>query len=152
MISVERVFEYCFLQPEDKATKDLKTTLEKDWPNTGRIQFQGVSLKYEQESESILKDLCFEVNPGEKIGIVGRTGAGKSSIVQAILRMTEPKGTILIDNVNIKELKLCELRSRLSFIPVLNKKINLDNSFLNLCDIFLSSKILLCLRVLSGQI
>jgi ABC-type multidrug transport system fused ATPase/permease subunit len=117
MTSVERILEYHAL-PEETLNA-AKNEIEHDWPKSGEIQFQNVSFKYEVESKDALKELCFNIYPNEKIGIVGRTGAGKSSIVQALFRMAEPSGEILIDRVNIKDLSLHDLRSRLSFIPVI---------------------------------
>jgi len=65
----------------------------------------------------VLRNVTFQVNPREKIGVVGRSGAGKSSIIQAIFRMTEVSGDILIDNININSVALSDLRSSLAIIP-----------------------------------
>lgn len=88
----------------------------KHWPNQGQINFQNVSLSYTEEKQS-LKNLTFEIKSQEKIGIVGRTGAGKSSIITSFLRLVEPNGTILIDGVDIKKIGLHDLRKNISIIP-----------------------------------
>lgn len=86
-----------------------------DWPAFGSIKLSQVYLAYEEKD--VLKDLSFEIEPKAKIGVVGRTGAGKSSIIQALFRLTEPRGTIYIDGVNIKEIGLHDLRKVISIIP-----------------------------------
>jgi len=91
----------------------------KDWPSRGEIIFDNVSFSYDENLPDVLRELSFKINPGEKIGIVGRTGAGKSSIIQTLFRMAEPSGNIFIDNINIKDIDLKELRSKISIIPVL---------------------------------
>jgi ABC-type multidrug transport system fused ATPase/permease subunit len=67
-------------------------------------------MKYRNDSDYVLKGLTFSIKPGEKIGIVGRTGAGKSSLIQAIFRMTETTGKLLIDDIDIKSVGLHTLR------------------------------------------
>ena len=68
---------------------------------SGVIEFDHVSMKYDEDSKLVLRDICFKTQICEKIGIVGRTGAGKSSLITAIFRLTEPSGTIWIDQQNI---------------------------------------------------
>ncbi len=85
------------------------------WPTAGSITFNHVYLAYGETD--VLKDLSFEIKPQEKIGIVGRTGAGKSTIISALFRITEPRGDILIDGVKINDLGLHELRKQVSIIP-----------------------------------
>jgi ABC-type multidrug transport system fused ATPase/permease subunit len=80
--------------------------------------FDDVNLKYRPNTEIILRDLSFEVKPMEKIGVVGRTGAGKSTICLSLSRIVEiASGQIVIDGVNITELPLNELRKRITVIP-----------------------------------
>lgn len=86
-----------------------------NWPQHGSIKFENVFLAY--EDQTVLKDLTFVVGSTEKIGIVGRTGAGKSSIVQALFRLTEPKGKISIDDVLVTGIGLHDLRKNISIIP-----------------------------------
>lgn len=89
-----------------------------DWPERGQIEFQNVYLKYRPTTETILKDLSFELRSGEKVGIVGRTGAGKSTICLSMHRIMEISGgSILVDGIDIKDLELNELRKRITVIP-----------------------------------
>ena len=116
MTSVERILEYTALDSEPLETGKIKA--ETNWPKSGAIKFKNVNFKYSSELPNVLNDLSFEIKPQEKIGVVGRTGAGKSSIIQALFRMAEPSGSILIDDVNIRDLSLHDLRKKLSIIPV----------------------------------
>ena len=88
------------------------------WPERGSLQFEGVSLKYRPNTEIVLNKLTFQVAEGEKIGVVGRTGAGKSTICLSISRIVEIfEGRIVIDGINIAEIPLHELRRRITVIP-----------------------------------
>lgn len=88
------------------------------WPEEGKIEFQGVNLKYRPTTEIVLNNLSFNVNAREKIGIVGRTGSGKSTICISISRIVELfSGKIFIDGVDISKLDLNFLRSRITVIP-----------------------------------
>lgn len=87
----------------------------KTWPTEGEIKFRHLSLAY--EDKDVLKDLTFDIKGREKIGIVGRTGAGKSSIIAALFRMTEPRGEVYIDNVKITDIGLHDVRGNISIIP-----------------------------------
>jgi ATP-binding cassette subfamily C (CFTR/MRP) protein 4 len=102
-----------------KNDKSDKIKPPKEWPTKGEIVFDNVSFSYDENLPDVLKELSFKINPGEKIGIVGRTGAGKSSIIQTLFRMAEPSGNIFIDNINIQDIDLNELRSKISIIPVM---------------------------------
>lgn len=118
MTSVERVIEYAELPSEPALETDTKAiALPKTWPSTGAVQFTDLYLRYAEQTEPVLKGLNFSINSMEKIGIVGRTGAGKSSIIQAIFRLALNEGAITIDGVNIGSLGLHDLRSRVSIIP-----------------------------------
>ena len=78
-----------------------------EWPTQGKIEFKSVELKYRPDLPLVLKGISFSIQPGEKIGIIGRTGAGKSSIAQALFRMVEPcGGAIEVDGVDIQQLGL----------------------------------------------
>ncbi|XP_056630497.1 ATP-binding cassette sub-family C member 4-like [Diorhabda sublineata] len=112
MTSLERILEYIEIKTEDKKGAEIK-----DWPSRGSISYQNVSLSYEDNDSYVLKNLNFDIMPGEKIGIVGRTGAGKSSIISTIFRLYEVKGKILIDGVDIKTLSLDFLRKNIVVIP-----------------------------------
>lgn len=88
------------------------------WPRRGRIVFEAVEMKYRDDLDPALKEVSFTVEPGEHVGIVGRTGAGKSSAIQSLFRLHElNKGQILIDGTNISSLRLFDLRSALGIIP-----------------------------------
>ncbi|KAF5303188.1 hypothetical protein FQA39_LY10101 [Lamprigera yunnana] len=115
MTSVERILEYNNIETEP--VRKLTHTLPTDWPELGNIKFQNVSLSYNDSDKFTLQNLNFEINSKEKIGVVGRTGAGKSSIVTALFQLYKTKGAILIDNVDITMLPLEELRSKISIIP-----------------------------------
>ena len=120
VICCERIFEYCNLEPEINETliEDQLIKPEFNWPNNGEINFNNYSTRYRENLEPVLKKLTFSINSREKIGIVGRTGAGKSSLVLSIFRLLEPiEGFIEIDGINTNNLRLFDLRSNLSIIP-----------------------------------
>lgn len=88
------------------------------WPRKGRIDFQNVEMKYRADLSPALKGVSFSVFPGEHVGIVGRTGAGKSSAIQSLFRLYElNNGKICIDGVDISSIRLFDLRSALGIIP-----------------------------------
>ena len=100
--------------PEKDITKDLK---QKHWPNRGKIEIKDFSCRYRPETPIILKNVNLTINPGEKVGIVGRTGSGKSSLIISLARIIEPlTGAIYIDGVDIQTVKLEFLRNQLSVI------------------------------------
>ncbi|XP_055540741.1 ATP-binding cassette sub-family C member 4-like [Wyeomyia smithii] len=115
MMSVERLLEYRDL-PKEKEPEQPRV-VSKNWPEAGRIQFKNVSYRYFEGGDTVLKNLDFEINPREKIGIVGRTGAGKSSLIGALFRLAKVEGDILIDGVNTSEIALETLRSKIAIIP-----------------------------------
>jgi ABC-type multidrug transport system fused ATPase/permease subunit len=118
MTSVERVNEYISLEKEPLDSGLVRPF--DNWPSNGEIEFDNVSFSYDPSLPKVLKNLTFKTNPREKIGIVGRTGAGKSTIFEALFRMAEPDGTISIDGLSIKDLCLHDLRSKIAVIPVKN--------------------------------
>ncbi|XP_023215396.1 multidrug resistance-associated protein 4-like [Centruroides sculpturatus] len=117
MNSVKRILKYSNLKSEASYDSLPNKRPPSDWPERGEIHFDNVSLQYSKDKNIVLKNLTFHIRSGEKIGIVGRTGAGKSSIIAALFRMTEPTGTIIIDGVDIKDIGLRDLRSKISIIP-----------------------------------
>ncbi|XP_023240706.1 multidrug resistance-associated protein 4-like isoform X2 [Centruroides sculpturatus] len=117
MNSVKRILKYSNLKSEASYESLPEKRPPSNWPQTGEIHFDNVSLQYSEDKNIVLKNLTFSIGSGEKIGIVGRTGAGKSSIIASLFRMTEPTGTITIDGVNTKEIGLRDLRSKISIIP-----------------------------------
>ena len=120
VICCERIFEYCKLAPEkdEEAIKDQLVTPPKDWPSEGEIEFDHYSAKYRENLDPVLKDISFSIQSKEKIGVVGRTGAGKSSLVLSIFRLIEAtSGHVEIDGINTSDLRLFDLRKNLSIIP-----------------------------------
>jgi ATP-binding cassette, subfamily C (CFTR/MRP), member 1 len=96
---------------------DTGENLDK-WPLHGRIEFRNYTTSYRVELEPVIKNLNIIIEPGEKVGIVGRTGAGKSSLALSLFRIIEPThGTILIDGVDVTKIGLHDLRSKLTIIP-----------------------------------
>ena len=124
MVSPERIAEYINLDSE-AAYEVPETEPKASWPEKGSVKFENVSFRYKVGGDLVLKDMSFESKSAEKIGIVGRTGAGKSSLTMALFRINEIcAGKITIDGVDISKLGLRTLRSRLSIItqaPVLFK-------------------------------
>ncbi|KAJ8918454.1 hypothetical protein NQ315_008151 [Exocentrus adspersus] len=114
MTSVERIQQYIEIDPEkDENTKDPP----KLWPQKGEIKFDDLCLRYSPDDPYVLKGISFEIKPKDKVGIVGRTGAGKSSLIAALFRLAQIDGDILIDNINTKRIPLHLLRSKISIIP-----------------------------------
>ena len=109
--------EYTELEKEPIESGEVKAP--SNWPQHGEIRFENVSFSYDSKTlPNVLNGLTFQIKAGEKIGIVGRTGAGKSSIIQALFRMAEPSGgQIVIDGIDICKLSLYDLRSKIAIIP-----------------------------------
>lgn len=118
MTSFERVHEYAYDLPQEKAYHVAETKPEVNWPSRGNIVFDNVSMRYRDGMPKVLRNVSFSVKGNERIGICGRTGAGKSTIMSTLFRITElAEGKIFIDGIDIATLGLHELRSRLSIIP-----------------------------------
>lgn len=117
MTSVERVLEYNAIEMEGQLESDPDKKPRPTWPENGRLEFRQIFLKYFPQDPFVLKELNFVVEPKQKVGIVGRTGAGKSSLINALFRLTDTIGDILIDDVNIRYIGLHDLRSKISIIP-----------------------------------
>ncbi|XP_040212845.1 multidrug resistance-associated protein 1-like isoform X1 [Rana temporaria] len=116
-VAVERVKEYCDVEPEAPWTSEHASELT-HWPHAGRIGFQNYGLRYRKDLQMALQNVTASIQPGEKVGIVGRTGAGKSSLTLGLFRILEPAtGSICIDGVDVLKLGLHELRSKLTIIP-----------------------------------
>ncbi|XP_060530992.1 ATP-binding cassette sub-family C member 4-like isoform X2 [Cylas formicarius] len=115
LMSVERVLEYKVLPKEKEPAKPL--TPPKSWPETGEIVFADMGLRYYENGKLVLKNMNLVIHPKEKVGIVGRTGAGKSSLITALFRLANVEGSIRIDHLDTKELTLNTLRSKISIIP-----------------------------------
>lgn len=118
MNSVERICEYAFDLPQEAAPHVSETKPAESWPERGAIRFENVSLAYRPGLPLVLKSLNADIKPMEKIGICGRTGAGKSSIMTALYRLSElTHGKVEIDGVDISKIGLTDLRSKLAIIP-----------------------------------
>ena len=117
IVSVERVLEYAEL-PSEAPEVISKNKPKISWPATGAVQFKNYSTKYRPGLDLVLKNINLDIKPHEKIGVVGRTGAGKSSLTLALFRIIEPStGNITIDSVNTSTIGLVDLRQRLAIIP-----------------------------------
>lgn len=141
MISVERILQYSKIPSEAPLVIDDHKLLD-NWPNVGSIVFKDLQVnkqvganihitikvlnsemslfqvRYAEHFPAVLKNITCEFPGGKKIGVVGRTGSGKSTLIQALFRIVEPsQGTIVIDNVDITKIGLHDLRSRLGIIP-----------------------------------
>ncbi|XP_056233491.1 ATP-binding cassette sub-family C member 12-like [Seriola aureovittata] len=118
-ISVERLLEYITgCESEGSGPVGQVNQVSEDWPRCGAITFQDYQMRYSQNSPVVLNGLQLHVSGGEKLGIVGKTGSGKSSLAAALFRLVEPAaGRILIDGVDITSISLSDLRRKLSIIP-----------------------------------
>ncbi|XP_043526934.1 multidrug resistance-associated protein 1 isoform X5 [Frieseomelitta varia] len=117
IVAVERIKEYGET-PQEAVWKNPDCTPPKEWPVQGRVEFKDYKVRYREGLDFVLCGLSFSVNGGEKVGIVGRTGAGKSSLTLALFRIIEAAdGKIIIDDIDIAKLGLHDLRSRLTIIP-----------------------------------
>ncbi|XP_032364060.1 multidrug resistance-associated protein 9 [Etheostoma spectabile] len=117
-ISVERLLEYITGSEELEGGQREVKPVPEDWPQTGVITFLDYKMRYRQNLPFVLNGLHLHIRAGEKIGIVGRTGSGKSSLAVALFRLVEPAaGSVLIDGVDITSISLSNLRNKLSIIP-----------------------------------
>lgn len=117
MTSIERIHEYSHLEEEPMIDSKPETKLPDNWPTKGHVEFKNVNLKYSHQGAYVLRDISFTVLPKEKIGIVGRTGAGKSSLINALFRLACVEGEIRIDDVSTSAIALHDFRSKISIIP-----------------------------------
>ncbi|XP_029387255.1 multidrug resistance-associated protein 7 isoform X4 [Mus pahari] len=120
MVSVERLEEYSCDIPQEPQGQPLQSPHQQRiiWLTQGSVEFQDVVLVYRPGLPNALDGVTFRVEPGEKLGIVGRTGSGKSSLFLVLFRLLEPSaGRVLLDDVDTSQLELAELRSQLAVIP-----------------------------------
>lgn len=115
LVAVERAFEYYGLETEKQP--ECPKAIASDWPSKGGIEFRNVSYRYFMEGDPVLHGLSFNIKPMEKIGVVGRTGAGKSSLIGSLFRLACIDGQILIDGTDTGSIQLEELRKRIAIIP-----------------------------------
>ncbi|CAH4036336.1 unnamed protein product [Pieris brassicae] len=136
MTSVERILEYADLPPEKPTEPNTKALLQEHpgldfntWPEKGEIVFEDVYLEYERPQEEkstedkgkednlAIRGVSFKIKPGEKVAVVGRTGAGKSSLIAALFRMNKISGSVTVDGVSAETAGLRTWRSRLCALP-----------------------------------
>lgn len=114
MNSIERIVEFTNMETEDQGGEDVPAS----WPSKGRIDMENLEVGYAAELPPVLHHFSLQVEARERIGIVGRTGAGKSSLTLALFRCLEARaGRITVDGINISSIKLKHLRSRMTLIP-----------------------------------
>lgn len=117
IVSVERVLEYAAL-PSEAPEIIAKNRPPVSWPARGEVDFVNYSTRYREGLDLVLKNISLDIKSHEKIGVVGRTGAGKSSLTLALFRLIEPvTGHIGIDNIDTSSIGLLDLRRRLAIIP-----------------------------------
>lgn len=112
MTSVERIVQYTDVEREDSSPIHPPA----NWPSSGHIEFKNVSLWYDK-TKPVLKNLNIDIHPGWKVGIVGRTGSGKTSLISALFRLFQIDGKIQIDGIDTKTISLDSLRTNISIIP-----------------------------------
>lgn len=117
MTSVERVVEYSDIEHEGALETPKDDKPPETWPDQGKIEFKNVFLRYFPNDPPVLRNLSYTILPKEKVGIVGRTGAGKSSLINALFQLSDTDGQIIIDGYDITKLGLHDLRSKISIIP-----------------------------------
>ncbi|XP_035829877.1 multidrug resistance-associated protein 1 [Aplysia californica] len=116
-VSVERIIEYTETDAE-AAWYNLDNRPAPEWPEEGNLEFDDLQIRYRPGLELVLKGVSCQLKPGEKVGIVGRTGAGKSSLTVALFRLVEAAaGKVLMDGHDIASLGLHDLRSRITILP-----------------------------------
>ncbi|XP_053189319.1 canalicular multispecific organic anion transporter 1 [Scomber japonicus] len=116
IVAVERVSEYSELENEAKWITDTRPA--EKWPESGRVQFENYKVRYRAGLDLVLHGITCDIHSTEKIGIVGRTGAGKSSLTNCLFRIIEAaEGRILIDDIDISTIGLHDLRNKLTIIP-----------------------------------
>ncbi|XP_047339561.1 ABC transporter C family member 10-like [Impatiens glandulifera] len=119
IVAVERLEQYTHIQPEGRS--DLQPTTTKppeNWPSNGRIEIFDLKIRYHMNSPLVLRGINCLIEGGSKVGIVGRTGSGKTTLISALFRLVEPtEGRIVVDNIDISSIGLHDLRSHMGIIP-----------------------------------
>ncbi|GMY34551.1 ABC transporter C family member 8-like isoform X1 [Fagus crenata] len=117
MISVERIKQFMHIPSEPPAMVEDKRP-PSSWPSKGRIELQALKIRYRPNAPLVLKDINCIFKEGTRVGVVGRTGSGKTTLISALFRLVEPaSGKILVDGLDICSIGLKDLRMRLSIIP-----------------------------------
>lgn len=117
MVSVERIKQFCTIPSE--AVWEIKDRVPPmNWPTHGNVELKDLQVRYRPNTPLVLKGISLSIHGGEKIGVVGRTGSGKSTLIQVFFRLVEPSaGKIIIDGIDICTIGLHDLRSRFGIIP-----------------------------------
>ncbi|KAF3972445.1 hypothetical protein CMV_004044 [Castanea mollissima] len=117
IISVERIKQFMHIPSEPPAIVEDMRPLS-SWPSKGRIELQALKIRYRPNSPLVLKDITCTFKEGARVGVVGRTGSGKTTLISALFRLVEPaSGKILVDGLDICSIGLKDLRMKLSIIP-----------------------------------
>jgi ABC-type multidrug transport system fused ATPase/permease subunit len=118
MTSVERLQFYCDLPAEKNVIGKAKENLDDHWPKSGALEFKNVSLRYADHLPMVLKKVSFKIESGSRVGLIGRTGSGKSTIFQSVYRFVDiAEGEILLDGESIHQIPLKRIRKSLAVIP-----------------------------------
>ncbi|KAF5356102.1 hypothetical protein D9756_004037 [Leucocoprinus leucothites] len=115
LISLERIQGYINIEQEKRSTPEGEPPAY--WPASGSLVVKNLSARYSQTGPKVLHDISFEIKPGERVGIVGRTGSGKSSLTLALLRCIFTEGSVFYDGLKTSDLNLDALRSKVTIIP-----------------------------------
>ncbi|KAI7735014.1 hypothetical protein M8C21_016194, partial [Ambrosia artemisiifolia] len=117
MVSVERIKQFTNIPSEAEWVKKDNPP-PSNWPSHGNVELKDLQVRYRPNTPLVIKGITLSIKGGEKIGVVGRTGGGKSTLIQVMFRLVEPSsGSITIDGINISTLGLHDLRSRFGIIP-----------------------------------
>ncbi|XP_074278015.1 ABC transporter C family member 4-like [Silene latifolia] len=117
MVSVERMKQFTDI-PSEAAWTISHTLPPSNWPSQGQIKVKDLKVRYRPNTPLVLKGITLSIKGAEKVGVVGRTGSGKSTLIQVFFRLVEPSGgSIIIDGIDIAGLGVHDLRSRFGIIP-----------------------------------
>ncbi|KAK9504177.1 hypothetical protein O3M35_010565 [Rhynocoris fuscipes] len=116
MVSVKRILQFTKLEQEPPLHSTGIQVLS-SWPSRGSIDFINVNMRYDPKGPWVLRDINFSILPSQKVGIVGRTGSGKTSLIAALFRLADIEGTIKIDGIDISMLGVHDFRSKITVIP-----------------------------------
>ncbi|CAD6893903.1 unnamed protein product [Tilletia controversa] len=133
-VAIERLVEYADLEPE--AALIVEPRPPASWPHSGQVTFENLRLRYAPDLPEVLKGVSFDISAGQKVGIVGPTGCGKSTTVTSLFRLVDnfSGGRVLIDGIDISKIGLEDLRSRLMIVP--QDPVILSGSLRDSIDIF----------------